>query len=619
MNQDAGGSHLHLNQSPIEVVALKMQNSLLKNFDELEKSLCNEYDVLDKKQVKITGMSKLVVEHVQWHNELRVQQSNLLGILYNIGKWGVIIYDQNHHTLAVSLIYEHLQLTYCDVVHTCHHYKLLADGNELANHLSRNNTLHDYKETDEESLIRELKKVKDMYDTLPEDKRDALAINMLEDIHNTVEKNSCLQKVQTKIYLSWCEIRISILRKLGLQDEFMSYNTLVKLQDQAKEGNEDAIKQIKTLWETMKKGRRGCNMAIWAQVLEALATHQGCIQQHIGHDWGHDSEVIKMLQDTWNLTLNTNIKDNKILMHLDRIVAHVMLHLMSQEGKTQAPELLLGGFMMTYTWVSFMKIERGIGDTLSDYYCMLHLKTHTMDNWSSVVMANIRKDPHFIDHGHNNSREKALNTKYTSLPVAETLVSKVLSKFLTSKRMKNGPKSWNLAMESQAIAGMMALHTTSWNWLSPSLKNGPRDIKPVIRAIAIEQMYLKKYTIPGSCVTKKVQILGEASQLKHVQEWVWWDRLKLGESQLDPKEVLKSIEDTTVIEQQNTCDRLLLEERDWDALHKFVGYMMSMPCVLSMSSPTSLLSADVACPLIEVIKVYARHYKLLPAITLVYI
>lgn len=73
--------------------------------------------------------------------------------------------------------------------------KLLADGNELANHLSRNNTLHDYKETDEESLIRELKKVKDMYDTLPEDKRDALAINMLEDIHNTAEKNSCLQKV----------------------------------------------------------------------------------------------------------------------------------------------------------------------------------------------------------------------------------------------------------------------------------------------------------------------------------------------------------------------------------------------------------------------------------------
>lgn len=108
--------------------------------------------------------------------------------------------------------------------------------------------------------------------------------------------NIDLTYVQTKIYLSWCEIRISILRKLGLQDEFMSYNTLVKLQDQAKEGNEDAIKQIKTLWETMKKGRRGCNMAIWAQVLEALDTHQGCIQRHIGHDWGHDSEVYNALE-----------------------------------------------------------------------------------------------------------------------------------------------------------------------------------------------------------------------------------------------------------------------------------------------------------------------------------
>lgn len=48
--------------------------------------------------------------------------------------------------------------------------KLLVDGDELANHLSRNNTLHDYKETDEESLVWELKRVKVMYDTLPEDK-----------------------------------------------------------------------------------------------------------------------------------------------------------------------------------------------------------------------------------------------------------------------------------------------------------------------------------------------------------------------------------------------------------------------------------------------------------------
>ncbi|KAG1895254.1 uncharacterized protein F5891DRAFT_984336 [Suillus fuscotomentosus] len=132
-----------------------------------------------------------------------------------------------------------------------------------------------------------------------------------------------------------------------------------------------------------------------------------------------------------------------------------------------------------------MKIERGIGEVcrwfkmLLNYYCMLHTKTHTMDSWSSMMMANIRKDLHFIDYRHNNPRED---------------------------------KEWPQKLE-----------------------------------------------------------LGDGIQKTH------------------------------------------------DAPHKFVGYMMSMSCVCSTSNPTSLLSADVACSLIEVIKVYTWHYQLFPAVTLVYI
>ncbi|KAG1878523.1 hypothetical protein C8R48DRAFT_668604 [Suillus tomentosus] len=50
------------------------------------------------------------------------------------------------------------------------------------------------------------------------------------------------------------------------------------------------------------------------------------------------------------------------------------------------------------------------------------------------------------------------------------------------------------------------------------------------------------------------------------------------------------------------CDHFLLKERDRDALHKFVAYVMGMPCVRLTSSPTSLLSADVTRPLIDFIK-----------------
>ncbi|KAG2053965.1 hypothetical protein BDR06DRAFT_1008156 [Suillus hirtellus] len=129
---------------------------------------------------------------------------------------------------------------------------------------------------------------------------------------------------------------------------------------------------------------------------------------HLSSYW---LKVIKTLRDRWNLTLHTNFKDNQILTHLDCVIARVMLHLTPQEGKKQAPDPLLGGFMMLYDWASFMKIERGITEvcrwfeTLLNYYWMLHPKTHMMDDWSSMMMANIGKDPHFIEHGHNNPRE----------------------------------------------------------------------------------------------------------------------------------------------------------------------------------------------------------------------
>ncbi|KAG2106919.1 uncharacterized protein F5147DRAFT_653522 [Suillus discolor] len=661
----------------VDMKRVENKDSLLKNFDEPEKvselkmkdknhivvasgqhrlsalkrytqSLRDEVEMFDKKRNKIMGMSKLTPENVQQHNEYRAQQCDILDILHNIGQWGVIVYDQG---------------------------KLLADGDELANHLSRNSTLHEYKETDEESLVRALKKIKVVYDTSPENKRDTLATNMLSEIRATADKNSRLQKVlhhdrlcmflATRlltlgrhvrhrqefsvtwlsksidvcigIYMSWCEIRLGTLRKLGSEDEFASYETVMKLLDKAEGGNEEAKKQTKAV-------TNGCDMAIWAQVLEAMDKHANDafseIKDQIGemspkyimHLSSYRSKVIKTLRDTWHLTSNANIKNNQILTHLDSIVARVALHLTPQEGKTEAPEPLLGGFMMTYAWASFTKIEEGIGEVcrwfeaLIDYYRPLHPKTHTMDDWSSVMLANIAKDPRFADHGHNNPREvtkiiwthrrtlmmrlnncivndkhklpprpkekKEVEAEYFKLPEAETLASEALGKFLVSKRTKNGPKNRNLAMEAHVIAGMMALHTTGWDWLSPALKNGPRDIEPCYRPKLLRDKYVGALR----------RLIEQALSSRLEKEWVWWDGLKLGESQLDPKEVLKTIEGKAVVEQQQTRDRLLLEDKDRDALNKFVSHVMSMSCVRSGTSPHSLLSADVARPLVEVIK-----------------
>ncbi|KAG2098238.1 uncharacterized protein F5147DRAFT_656127 [Suillus discolor] len=405
----------------INMKHMENKNSLLRNFDEPEKSLCNKLETLNKKQTKIMGMSKLSTENVQHHNKLWAEQCNIniLDILHNIGKWDIIMYNQD---------------------------KLLVDGDDLANHLSRNSTLHEYKEIEEESLVRALKKIKVVYDTLPENKYDTLATKMLTKICTTADKNSCLQK----IYLSWCEIYISTLRKLGLQDKFMSYATMMKLQEQAEEGNKDTIKQIKALHESMKKGSQWCDMAIWAQVLEAIDKHTK----------NAFSNIMNIIGD---MSLN--------------IVACVMLHLIPQEGKTAAPEPLLGGFTMTYAWASFMKIEKGIEEvcrwfeTLIDYYCALHPKTHTMDDWLSVICALMMQLNNCIVYDKHKllprpRKKKEINTTYEKLPAAETI------------------------------------------------------------------------------------ILGEAGRLKHIQEWVWWNGLKLDESQLDPKEVLDSIKGKAILKQQ---------------------------------------------------------------------
>lgn len=72
---------------------------------------------------------------------------------------------------------------------------MLEKGTTLANHLSRNSGLHEYKETEEEVLITVLKKVKAVYDTSPHVKRNALAIEHLLDVRTHQEKNARLHKV----------------------------------------------------------------------------------------------------------------------------------------------------------------------------------------------------------------------------------------------------------------------------------------------------------------------------------------------------------------------------------------------------------------------------------------
>jgi hypothetical protein len=228
--------------------------------------------------------------------------------------------------------------------------------------------------------------------------------------------------------------------------------------------------------------------------------------------------------------------------------------------------------------------------------------------------------------------KKELEAQFDQLPEVEVIASDSLSSVITSKRSKAGVKSRDLAMEAQPIAGMMALHTTSWDWLNPSLKNAARDLEPCIKAIAVERWYLSGYRpkilsdtyvgafrrlleqVLGALVKKVYTIDPVTHKLLAVQVWEWWDGLLLHHTQLDPNDVLMAIQNNTLINHQQTQARLEQENEDRDAIEKLVAYFTNLPCVRASDDAKSLPSADVMEGFEQAIKVshcFRRGYSVI--------
>ncbi|KAG2131059.1 hypothetical protein DEU56DRAFT_914598 [Suillus clintonianus] len=74
------------------LAALKKYSQMLKD----------EYAVLEKKKDKISGLTNMSVEHVAQWDDLRAQMGVLLRKMDNIGKWGVIVYNQKSYIMPMS-------------------------------------------------------------------------------------------------------------------------------------------------------------------------------------------------------------------------------------------------------------------------------------------------------------------------------------------------------------------------------------------------------------------------------------------------------------------------------------------------------------------------------------
>jgi hypothetical protein len=154
-------------------------------------------------------------------------------------------------------------------------------------------------------------------------------------------------------------------------------------------------------------------------------------------------------------------------------------------------------------------------------------------------------------------------------------------------------KSWYLASEPQSIIGMLVLHTMSWDWLSPMLKNAARDIDPCMKAIAVKCKYLNTYCpkmlqdrfigalhcIVEETLTpgiKKVQIINTEEKLTSMQVWVRWYRITLSKTQESPDDVL-------IAQQHEEKEYLILKNQNCEAISKLIGYILNMPIAHSLS------------------------------------
>ncbi|KAG1802532.1 uncharacterized protein BJ212DRAFT_1304810 [Suillus subaureus] len=666
-----------------EVVVVASGQHRLAALCKYHQTLEDEMASLEKKRAKIAGLKNVSEEHVATYEALREEIGSIMGLLDGIGKWGVIVYDSD---------------------------KLLAKDETLAMHLSRNNTLHEFKETEEEILVSVFKKIQEIYKNSPVDKRLKLAKNELQEARNKHVKNARIQKVlhhdslcillATRLlhlgphfrrrhefsvtwlaksldvcmglYVSWIESRCKTLAMLSSRAPFPSHMAVRKLVEKSENGDKtakDELTELRRVITSCLPADEG-ELSIWAPVLDKIDSHASIFADHadiieemspsyIAALSTYRNNVIRTLRQAWlgNDSNRSADGENTIFKHLDSIIARVALHLTPTETAERAPEPLLGGFLMDYAWNYMIKVKEAIAEicrwfeALLDYWRFLHGKTHAMDDWSTVMLSNIAKDPRFEEEGsdtevmhiiwdyrqtlvlrlencmiRNNRRldirpkdKKAFDAAVEAFKDSDQITSQALQQLVLKRRGKHAVSNRDLSNESLKLAGTMALHVTAWEWHSLSIKNPARDIQPCINAITLESKMIMEYRPrlfkdkwAGSlrrlielALCKRLepkQLMTSRRELYTVQEWTWWDGIVLSHLLSDPSKILAEIHEELVDKQHKQLERLALETQDRDAIQKAVNYIVNMAGSKVVGTPHSRISAEVFDALVKLVQ-----------------
>jgi hypothetical protein len=76
---------------PIVVASGQHHLAALKKY---KQGLLDEYASFEKKREKINALKHVSQEHIVTYNECHNEMARVKGLLEDVGKWGVIIYDE---------------------------------------------------------------------------------------------------------------------------------------------------------------------------------------------------------------------------------------------------------------------------------------------------------------------------------------------------------------------------------------------------------------------------------------------------------------------------------------------------------------------------------------------
>jgi hypothetical protein len=211
----------------------------------------------------------------------------------------------------------------------------------------------------------------------------------------------------------------------------------------------------------------------------------------------------------------------------------------------------------------------------------------------------------------------SLEERHKGFSDVEKAMFDALMRIVTIQR---GKRDRDLSKETSGTAGMLALHVTGWDWLSPTTKNALRDTQPCVMALTVELIHMKAYReklMKDSWIgalrmimelelrdrVKKVQTVLPSGELLTTQEWIWWDELLLPKTQKHPNLVLANLEEKVMSKQHDQQERLALEAADRQVIKKVVAHVAGLACALASSACDSAMSADVHRGLEELVHV----------------